>query len=441
MLCFRFSHFNTGKASFCKAAAVCVALTCNQQAAGGLVAMAEHAVLSPGSSRWRSLACARSELRLDLTLTCGQSFRWRETAEGHWTGVMGGRVWTLTQTDDTLWYHVYRRSDGERKRKRRAGVSLKMENQSGERSTGALPKEEEEPVEVTPGQEEEEMLRDYFQLNVRLGDLYRHWGAADPHFQRIADVFTGVRMLRQDPTECLFSFICTSNNHISRIHGMVERLCQALGAPLCRLDQTSYHDFPSLSALAGAGVEARLRDLGFGYRAQFLQQSAAKILATHGPGWLEGLRAVEYPEARDALRTLPGVGTKVADCVCLMSLDKMEAVPVDTHVWQIAKRDYGYAAGSQQKSITDKLHRDLGDYFRRLWGPYAGWAQSVLFCSDLKKFQKLKGSSPLKRPKKEEEEDEEEEKVVEARAATACASKAIKTEGDGTKKRRRTKAR
>lgn len=58
-------------------------------------------------------------------------------------------------------------------------------------------------------------------------------------------------MLRQDPTECLFSFICTSNNHISRIQGMVERLCQALGAPLCQLDQTAYHNFPSLSVLAG----------------------------------------------------------------------------------------------------------------------------------------------------------------------------------------------
>jgi 3-methyladenine DNA glycosylase/8-oxoguanine DNA glycosylase len=59
-------------------------------------------------------------------------------------------------------------------------------------------------------------------------------------------------MLRQDPTECLFSFICTSNNHISRIQGMVERLCQSLGTPLCQLDQTSYHDFPSLHALAGS---------------------------------------------------------------------------------------------------------------------------------------------------------------------------------------------
>lgn len=64
-------------------------------------------------------------------------------------------------------------------------------------------------------------------------------------------VSIGVRMLRQEPTECLFSFICTSNNHISRIQGMVERLCQALGTPLCQLDQTAYHNFPSLSVLAG----------------------------------------------------------------------------------------------------------------------------------------------------------------------------------------------
>ncbi|KAM3617127.1 uncharacterized protein V6R79_002531 [Siganus canaliculatus] len=390
--------------------------------------MAKHAMLSSGAKMWRSLACAKSELRLDLTLACGQSFRWRETAEGHWTGVLGGRVWTLTQTDDTLWYHVYKDIQGKGcDKKRRAAVSLPMENRPGKRFKRALKKDEEEPVTdpVVQGiEEDEEILRDYFQLNVNLEDLYKEWGAADPHFRCIADIFTGIRMLRQDPTECLFSFICTSNNHISRIQGMVERLCHALGAPLCQLDQTSYHNFPSLSALAEDKVEARLRDLGFGYRARFLQQSAKLILDTHGFQWLEGLRSVPYVEARNALRTLPGVGTKVADCVCLMSLDKAEAVPIDTHVWQIAKRDYSYASGNGQKSITEKLHRDIGDFFRKLWGPYAGWAQSVLFCADLKKFQKLREVPHLKTPKKEETCEEE----------IRAASKKIKSEGNDTVK-------
>lgn len=63
---------------------------------------------------------------------------------------------------------------------------------------------------------------------------------------------SGVRLLRQDPVECLFSFICSSNNHISRIQGMVERLCQTLGTLLCKLDDVAYHDFPSLQDLTGS---------------------------------------------------------------------------------------------------------------------------------------------------------------------------------------------
>lgn len=63
--------------------------------------------------------------------------------------------------------------------------------------------------------------------------------------------------------------------------------------------------------MAGKSVEAQLRDLSFGYRARFLQQSAKQILDTHGVQWLDGLRTVSYMQARDALRSLPGVGTKV----------------------------------------------------------------------------------------------------------------------------------
>lgn len=226
-------------------------------------------------------------------------------------------------------------------------------------------------------------------------------------------------MLRQDPVECLFAFICSSNNHISRIQGMIDRLCQTLGTSLCTLDGVAYHDFPSLQVLADDSVEMRLRDLGFGYRARFLQQSAQIIMNSHGPDWLKSLRSAPYMQARDALRALPGVGLKVADCVCLMSLDKSEAVPVDTHVWQISRRDYNCAAGSTQKTLTDKVYKDIGDFFRNLWGPYAGWAHSVLFCADLKRFQKLKEDIPVlkdekKEPKKmkvkRDDRDEEKQK-------------------------------
>ncbi|XP_074770166.1 N-glycosylase/DNA lyase isoform X7 [Athene noctua] len=173
---------------------------------------------------WRSLPCPAAELRLDLVLSSGQTFRWWESSPGAWTGVLGGHVWTLRQDRDRLWYTVY-----------------------GEEE------EDGHPAEATKldGAETDRILRDYFQLDVGLAALYRAWGAADPLFRKVADDFPGVRVLRQDPVECLLSFICTSNNHISRITAMIERLCQAFGRRLCCLDARPFHAFPSLSALAG----------------------------------------------------------------------------------------------------------------------------------------------------------------------------------------------
>lgn len=59
------------------------------------------------------------------------------------------------------------------------------------------------------------------------------------------------------------------------------------------------------------------------------------------------------------LCSLPGVGPKVADCVCLMSLDKHDAIPIDTHIWQIAVRDY-LPHLKKMKTITDKSYREIG---------------------------------------------------------------------------------
>lgn len=73
--------------------------------------------------------------------------------------------------------------------------------------------------------------------------------------------------------------------------------------------------------------------------------------------------------------------------MCLMSLDKTEAVPVDTHVWQIAQRDYGFGKGVRTKTLNKATYDAVGEHFRKLWGKEAGWAHSVLFAADLKVFE------------------------------------------------------
>lgn len=118
------------------------------------------------------------------------SIRWRETAGGHWTGVMRGKVWTLTQTENTLWYYVYghQMNPGAEDAQK---CKVKEERRSG--GMMDLKQEEEKMCTVVSDldHKDEERLRDYFQLNVKLEDLYRHWSAVDPHFKQIANVFTG----------------------------------------------------------------------------------------------------------------------------------------------------------------------------------------------------------------------------------------------------------
>uniref|UniRef100_A0A8C3PJ48 8-oxoguanine DNA glycosylase N-terminal domain-containing protein n=1 Tax=Calidris pygmaea TaxID=425635 RepID=A0A8C3PJ48_9CHAR len=114
-------------------------------------------------SLWRSLPCPPAELRLDLVLSSGQTFRWWESSPGAWTGVLGERVWTLRQERDRLWYTVY----GEEGPGPPAGAS------------------------GPEGAETDRILRDYFQLEVGLPALYRAWGAADPLFRKVARDFPG----------------------------------------------------------------------------------------------------------------------------------------------------------------------------------------------------------------------------------------------------------
>lgn len=103
--------------------------------------------------------------------------------------------------------------------------------------------------------------------------------------------------------------------------------------------------------------------------------------------WLGQLRNLGTRAAREELLKFVGVGRKVADCILLMSLDKREVVPVDTHVHQIALKHYGFKSMSRGKAtMTPKRYEELNTKFLSIWGDYAGWAHTVLFTADLRSF-------------------------------------------------------
>lgn len=167
---------------------------------------------------------------------------------------------------------------------------------------------------------------------------------------------------------------------------------------------------------------------------------------------VEGTAPPSYKHAHEQLLSLSGVGPKVSDCVCLMGLGWAESVPVDTHVWQIAQRDYKFGGKSKTKTFSKVLYDAVGDHFRNIWGPQAGWAQSVLFTANLKTFSEQLAAKPILVAVK----DESEEKVIQpevlgrtrSRKAVPVASPAVTIKREieenivemPVKKRRRTRA-
>lgn len=118
------------------------------------------------------------------------------------------------------------------------------------------------------------------------------------------------------------------------------------------------------------------------HRARFIVGSIQQLLQPDkGEAWLHSLRDAPYEEALQALQILPGVGPKVAACVCLFSLDKHQAVPVDTHVWQLACRHY--SPQLRGRSLTPKLMVEVERVLQGVFGSHAGWAHNTLFVAEL----------------------------------------------------------
>ena len=221
-------------------------------------------------------------LDLPLTLESGQAFRWHDDG-GVWSGFIEGRLLTL------------------------------------ERDPNGPATSPTTPAHLRYA---ERAVRGYFRLDDDLPAIYAQL-CEDERLSAAVHRHWGLRILRQDPWECLIAFICSQNSNIPRIAKMQETLANTLGAT-ATLGPLTQRAFPTPEALASAG-EARLRELGLGYRARYVA-GTSEVVAAGGLDLL-ALRAAPYEDAKAALVALPGVGEKVADCVLLFALDQLDAAP------------------------------------------------------------------------------------------------------------------
>ena len=74
----------------------------------------------------------------------------------------------------------------------------------------------------------------YFDLDTNYRKIRESIPGEDKYLRTAAAKGAGIRILRQDKFEMLISFIISQNNNIKRISGIVERLCEGFGEPICR---------------------------------------------------------------------------------------------------------------------------------------------------------------------------------------------------------------
>ncbi|UTY61874.1 MAG: DNA repair protein, partial [Marine Group I thaumarchaeote] len=183
--------------------------------------------------------------------------------------------------------------------------------------------------------------------------------------------YEGLRLFNQDPFQCMISFIISSNSNIQKIKDSLEKISKKFGTKLM-VQNEEFYLFPRPEKIAKASID-EIKTCGVGYRAPFIKE-AAKMVTLKKINF-EYLKNSDYDETKRNLRLIPGVGNKVADCIMLFSLNKLNAFPLDTWMIKILEKYYSNEFHIETKTITETqyeiLHKKIVDYF----GQYCGYAQ------------------------------------------------------------------
>ncbi|MFB6165690.1 MAG: DNA-3-methyladenine glycosylase [Haloarculaceae archaeon] len=280
-----------------------------------------------------SLADVPGGFDLQATVESAQSFRWSR-ADGDAYGAAtahGGDAWYHTVADgDVVWVR-------------------QVDDRLAWRATGDVA----------------DLLVERFRLGDDLDAVFASFPTDEPLATARAAP-PGLRVVSDPFFPTLVSFICSARLTVGRIHALVNALAEAFGDAV-EADGATYHAFPRPAQLAAAS-EAALRDLGLGFRAPYVAETAAMVAdGDVSRTALDG----GYESARGELQRFPGVGPKVADCVALFGLGYLAAVPIDTWTRRILERHY--------PDLARDGYQTTGDAVREYFGPRAGYAQTYLY--------------------------------------------------------------
>ena len=277
---------------------------------------------------------APQPFKLELRWLQAQAFRWCEGEDGWYYGFVKGHLIKVRNSGDGIEFHS-----------EVAEESLKSD------------------VEC------------YFRLDQDIKQVHDAL-RRDDKLSGLVDEYGGMRILRQDPWECLVAYICSQNNSVKRITEIADKLAKCYGESQT-FDGVTWNAFPSAERLAEVD-ENELEGLRLGLSREKRILAFARDV-DGGNLDLDALTRLPYRLVRGGLMSYEGIGPKIADCVCLFSLGKDEAFPVDRHIENGLQAHYSmsYTAGAKNAKLFE--------WAKQKFGSNAGYAGQLLFLEQLAK--------------------------------------------------------
>jgi len=224
---------------------------------------------------------------------------------------------------------------------------------------------------------------DFFRKNDNMQEIIKSI-SKDKTVKEAVKEYEGLRLFRQDPFQCLISFIISSNSNIQKIKNSLEKITKKFGKKV-KIQNKEFFLFPEPEKIAKATID-EIKSCGVGYRAPFIKEAAKMIVLKKID--FEYLKKCDYYEAKKNICLIPGVGNKVADCIMLFSLNKLESFPLDTWMIKILEKYYSKEFKIETKTITQKQYELLHEKIVNYFGPYCGYAQQYLFKMEREKNDK-----------------------------------------------------
>ncbi len=219
-------------------------------------------------------------------------------------------------------------------------------------------------VEVRVG--DPEAAAHFLALDHDLDRLYATW-PTDPLSVGALAQCRGIRILRQPLWECTATFITSAQKQVAHIRAISLALRTRHGRMVGLWDAQPIHAYPSPALLATL-PESELRAVGLGYRAPLLL-AAARAFAEDQIDTRIILNGTKEEALAECLK-IPGVGVKVANCILLFAVGRMDAIPIDVWIRRVLEQ---YRPQGRQRTTGAEA------FLRGKFGPHAGYVQQYLY--------------------------------------------------------------